>query len=265
MVSKKSILITIFIMGTMMFDMVTTHASEILPESDWYSVVWDRTSDTLHWVNSVTEVASIQRPTLPNEAQPSTGTDVYISPDGRTMLIIAGLQSGHTGIGFYDFQSGQFIQTHEAQAGEIIVQGNDNPFSLNSQYVALGLASGDDWRVIAFETATGNAIGQLNSSDDLPNQLGDFVGAPRIAHYDVDEEFDAWRVHIRLVKLGPVPTTPYQPTLSWYPANNTVIASNSFPPMTQDYDLMPQSNRIVYAELHNGQDPSQGNQLFPLY
>lgn len=262
MFSRKTRLITIIVsIVSMMFNIATVQADEGLPASDWYAVVWNRTSDTLHWVNSVTEVASIQRPKLPNEAQPSTGTDVYISPDGRTMLVIAGLQSGHTGIGFYDFQSGQFIQTHEAQAGEIIAQGNDDPFSTNSEYVALGLASENGWRVIAFETATGNAIGQLNQSDDLPNQLGDFVGAPRISHYDIDEELDAWRVHIRLITLGPAPTTPYKPTLSWYPANDSVVASNTFPSMLMDYDLMPQTDQIIYSQLRDGQDPTQGNHL----
>jgi len=261
---KIQLIVTFISMITMIFNVAITQADEVLPVSGWYAVVWNRTSDTLHWINSVTEIASIQRPKLPNEAQPSTGTDVYISPDGRTMLVIAGLQSGHTGIGFYDFQSGEFIQTHEGQEGEYIVQGDDNPFSFDSQYVALGLTGGNEngWRVIAFETATGDVIRQLNQNDNLPNQLGEFVGVPRIAHYDIDEGLATWRVHIRLVKLGPAPTTPYQPTLSWYPADNSVFASNSFPSMVMDYDVMPQTDQIIYSELRDGQDPAQGNQIF---
>lgn len=263
MFNRKLILIASLI--SLLALMVTsnpTQADEFLPASSWYGVVWNRTADTLHWFNSVTEVASIQRPKLPNEAQPSTGTDVYISPDGRKMVVIAGLQNGRLGIGFYDFQSGQFIQTHEAQDGEMIAQGDDSPFSTNGEYVALGFFGQDSWRVIAFETATGNVIGQLDKTNpNIPNQLGDFVGVPRIVHYDVEESLGNWRVHIRLVLLGPAATQPYQPTITWLPFNGMMPAINSVATMAIDYDIIPQQDRIVYAELINGLDPSQGTHI----
>lgn len=137
---------------------VPTQAQQLLPNSPWYAVVYQPESDTLHWINAAGEQASMPRPTLPDEAQ---YLDLRISPNGRTMVMTAELNSGLRALGIYDFEAGAWLQTHQAQQDESIHLGGANIFTANSQYFAVGLFSGDfaspAWRVILFEAQTGNA------------------------------------------------------------------------------------------------------------
>ncbi|HRF99218.1 MAG TPA: hypothetical protein PLZ51_28595, partial [Aggregatilineales bacterium] len=174
-----------------------------LPPSLWYGVVWNRDSDTLHWINHVGEQASIARPKLPNEA--GVGVSFYISPNGRYMVIHGQLKNGRDGLGFYDLQAGAFLQTHEAQAGEVIITTEHNPFTLNSQYVGVGLRNGDTWRVITFDVTTGHSVGEITSAHpSLPQGYIPAGHMPIVSLYDVDEGLGQYRLHVRFLPNGPV-------------------------------------------------------------
>ncbi|MFW5692419.1 MAG: hypothetical protein ACOCX3_03625 [Chloroflexota bacterium] len=231
------------------------HADTPLPETDWYAVIWNRDTDTLHWVNNATELASIPRPNLPGEVGGVPGLDLrlHISPDGRYMIQYAPLENERQGIGFYDFQSGQWMQTHETQPGEFVVRAARNPFSLNSELVALGLAGGDGWRVIAFETATGNVVAQFdNNHPNIPADYPPANRAPSVAFFQLDEGLGQSRVHVRFIQLGGNPEPTPQPALVWTPESNSVAASELHP-LLWDFDVLPTQGRVLYSLADNAQ------------
>lgn len=231
-----------------------------LPETDWYAVIWNRNADTLHWVNNATELASMPRPQLPGETGEGLGfnTRFYISPDGRYMVQIAPLENERQGIGFYDFQSGEWIQTHETQPGEFVIRAERNPFSFNSGIVALGLVSGEnDWRVITFETATGNAIAQIDNTQ--PGATDFSSGAPSVAYVQLDEALNQWRVHVRFVQLGPSHEPVSQPALVWT-LETDEISTSDFHPFLGDFNVLPVQGRILYS-LYDGTQTSINTQV----
>jgi hypothetical protein len=228
----------------------TAQAASNLPSSDWYAVIWNRSADTLHWVNNATELASMPRPQLPGETGEGLGfnTRFYVSPDGSYMVQIAPLENERQGIGFYDFQSGEWIQTHETQPGEFVIWAERNPFSFNSGIVALGLVSGEnDWRVIAFETTTGNAIAQFdNTHPGIPADYLPANRAPSVAYVQLDEALNQWRVHVRFVQLGPSHEPVSQPALVWTLQTDGVSTSD-FHPFLGDFNVLPVQGRILYS------------------
>ena len=148
-----------------------TYANQSLPTSPWYAVVHQPETDTMHWYNAAGEQASIPRPTLENE---TAFLDLRVTPNGKMMIMVAEVQGGMQGIGIYDFDTGAFVQTHFAQAGETVNLGGDNIFTTNSQYGVVGLFSGDfqspAWRVILFEMATGDAVSFIDHTHpDAPD------------------------------------------------------------------------------------------------
>jgi len=85
-----SLLVLTFIaLWAMAANAPVVQAATPLPPSAWYAVVWNRSDDTLHWVNNATELASTPRPKLPGEAAaglPGLDTRVHISPNGRYLM-----------------------------------------------------------------------------------------------------------------------------------------------------------------------------------
>jgi hypothetical protein len=252
---RKSIIILTAIFALVLFSnsATITHAETPLPPSDWYAVIWNRSDDTLHWVNNATELASIPRPQMPGE---TAGADLYISPNGRWMMMTALLENQQQGLGFYDLQSGEWLQIHAAQPGESIIAAERNPFSRNSDYAAIGLHSDTGWRVITFETATGNATATLTRDHpDIPAEYIPSQAVPRVTLYSLDEALAQWRVHIRFVTLGPHQSTTPQPSLGWYPEQG-IVYPDSFDPSLLDLDILPIQNRILYSQ-RDGNAPTQ--------
>lgn len=233
------------------------YAATPLPASDWYAVIWNRTNDTLHWVNQATELASIPRPKLPGESDDiGLNRRLYISPNGRYMMQYATLQNQRQGIGFYDFQTGQWLQVHEAMPDEFFIHPDRNPFMWNSASVAIGLAGPTGWRVVAFDTATGNAINQFNANHpDIPAGYLPTNRVPRVTLYQLDEGLATGRVHIRFIDFGPNHQQVPQPALAWIPTTNTIEMSN-FDPFLLDIDILPVEGRALYSVV-NTNEPVQ--------
>jgi hypothetical protein len=227
-----------------------THANEALAPSAWYSVMWNQDTDTLHWLNNAGEQASIARPQLPNE----TGEDIglAISPDGRNLMLHALLNNDRMGLGFYDLETGTFTQIHETQPGERIVPVTKTSFTLNSALSAVGFVNGQNWRVIVFEVATGNALYQLHTQS--PNVPANFAPAdtePRIALFDFDQGLAQWRVHVR---FAPVQDGGMSlQSLTWTPALDTV-ALNTMPNGMGDFDVLAQQGRFLFTTPTGGID-----------
>lgn len=220
-------------------------AEHTLTPSSWYAVVWNRATDTLHWVNHVGEQASIARPQLPNEA--GYGVSLYIAPNGRYMVIHGMLNNGRDGLGFYDLQAGTFLQTHEAQQGEFIITTDKSPFTLNSQYVALGLRTETAWRVIAFDATTGHSVAELTSNN--PNIPQGYIPAghlPVISLYDVDEGLGQYRLHVRFLPNGPVQPDVQMIGFSWIPTLN-MLQMDTIPADVHFYDVLGATGQIAYA------------------
>lgn len=170
-------------------------AQQTLPLSAWYAIVHQPETDTLHWLNVAGEQAVLPRPNLPDEAQ---YRGLRIAPNGRSMVIAAQLTNGLEALGIYDFAAGRFVQTHQAQPGEVISLGGGNIFSANSQYFAVGLFSGDfaapAWRVIVFDSATGDAEAFIDHTHpDAPEVQ---LSAPEVQY------LDGTSVHFQMVPQG---------------------------------------------------------------
>src|SRR5690606_2622536 len=104
----------------------TVQADTNLPNSAWYAVAWVRDSDSLHWINADGEQGSIERPTWTEEAA-NTEPWIHISANGRILVQIVQQANGYEGIGFYDIEAGQFLNTHQAQAGEHFITTEHYP------------------------------------------------------------------------------------------------------------------------------------------
>ncbi len=233
-----------------------------LPDSSWYAIVWNRTSDTLHWLNSVGEQASIPRPQLPDEGD--FGVSLVISPDGRYMVQHGALQNGRYGIGFYDLEAGEYVQIHEAQADEIIIPTERNPFTWDSQFVAFGLRSPDNWRVIAFETATGDSVGELTSDHaNIPANYIPDGHLPTVALYDLDEGLGQFRVHVRFVPNAFVPDDMVLdwPGLAWMPSIDLVY-TDTFASNIGTFDVLnPAGGQMLYV-VRDAQNPGTTSAVY---
>ncbi len=191
------------ILGALTLSARPAQAAQILPASPWYAVVHQPETDTLHWMNAGGQQASMPRPTLPNEV---SHLGLRISPDGRTMVMAGVLSNGLQGLGIYDFDAGVFTQTHQAQPGETIELGGETVFTANSQYFAAGFYAGDfanpAWRVILFESATGNATAFIDQTH--PNAPAVQLSAPAVQH------IDASAVHFQMIPqaVGAAATWP---------------------------------------------------------
>ncbi len=126
--AKRLILI---LLGLVLLVIVMPAYAQALPVSPWYAIVYEPETDTLHWINGAGKQTAMPRPILPNEAQ---YLDMRIAPNGQQMVMVSQLTNGLEAIGIYDFATGVFVQTHQANAGETINLGGENIFSANSQY-----------------------------------------------------------------------------------------------------------------------------------
>lgn len=190
-----------------------------LPSADWYSVIWVRGNDTLHWISPNGEPASISRPKLLDEAS-NANPQMRFSRDGRYMLLVAELSSGQNGIGIYDIQAGRFTQTHQAQPDELIYLGRTHTSNLSATSIAVGFASSDfedaAWRIIIFDLATGSAATVLDNETaswemDIPPSI------PVITYYEVDEGIGQEVVHFQMIpKIEASVESAY--AFKWYPA-----------------------------------------------
>lgn len=221
-------------------------AEQNLPASPWYVVMYQFETDTLHWINQGGEQASIDRPVMPQE---SDYHDLRISPNGRYMVMTALLNTGNEGIGIYDFEQAQFIQTHEAQPGETIHLGYRHIFSTNSQFVAIGFSSGDfanpAWRIILFETATGNATAFIDQTHpDAPEPV---LSMPMIQY------LDGIYVHFHLIPqaVGGSSTWPaYKWQAMGFDPESPIISESSY--NRASVDILPLTGEVATSYMEEG-------------
>lgn len=220
--------------------------SQTLPAADWYSVVWVRGDDTLHWISPNGEPAAITRPTLPDES-PAANPQMRFSRDGRFMILVAELNNGQNGIGIYDIQAGQFTQTHQAQPGETIYLGRTHTSNLSATSVAVGFAASDfenpAWRIIIFDLASGAAIAVLDN-DTASWEMNLPPSIPAVTYYDVDEGIGQEVIHFQMIpKLEA--SDESAPAFKWYPALDAP-ADMGLSPYTQlDADINYLTGEIV--------------------
>jgi len=231
-----------------------------LPSSAWWLVLHDQCADTLHWINSTGEFASIPRPAMPNEAAgtPCSAKALHISQNGRYLVQIAMLSDGRAGVGFYDLETGQWLHVHEADINEFAVLGARYSSAANN-HIAIGFANEQTapraWRVILFDMATGNALDQLSSSGP---EIASFVGGeflttaetvPSVTLVTNDEVSGADAVHIRFDILTGG-ESPFG-ALVWYPAGAPGIAQEllSGPYTAADIDVLP-DGQAIFAYTH---------------
>lgn len=241
--------LSIFFMSSLAF------AATPLPPSDWYTVAWVESTDTLHWINAQGEQASIPRPTLEGEISQAQ-TRLQISPNGRWLVIISPLNNGREGIGFFDLENGQFSFVHETQQNEIVTPVRGNPFTKFSNRIALTLKDNttNAWRILVFDSATGNALHQLTwQSDILPKNLaGNDAWTPSVAHFNYDEGVNSSYVRFLMVPTNNAAPESY-PSFVWVipPGQNPEFVNSDNLQMLNPFagfDILPMSGQRVFAE-----------------
>jgi len=246
-----------------------TLAATPLPASSWYAVTFVRDTNTLHWVSPQGEQGSLQRPKLANEADNPAILRIKISPNGQHMVIVASLNNGNLGIGFYDFVAGQFVQAHEAQPNETLPSYSQMPFSFSGGHFAMVLRNNmtGDWRILVFETATGNAVDVLTrTSPILPTKFPTITDYyPVLASFNIDEGMGQNVITIQMVNFDP--TQPTFPSFKWYHnpvpavANAPVVpAAMPFSPFA-GHDTLRTTKATVQTEFNNNQNTPTNNMI----
>lgn len=141
---------------------------------DWWAWSYQIETDTLALRNSGGVQFELPRPRLPNEAG-TTPALISVTPDGRMLIIASQTGDNRTEIGFYNIAARAFVQTHLGQPGEFVSTSLSDAAVYNPSgdraAIALSSVSGT-WRVILFETATGNVINMLASDDPALQTIG---------------------------------------------------------------------------------------------
>ncbi len=263
-VSRKLLLIVFSLL--LLTAQMASAADLALPASPWYAVTWQEADDTLHWINANGEQASIARPKLDGQISQAM-TRLHISPDGRTLVVISPLLNGHEGIGFYNFQTGQWVQIHETQDNEVFLPAGDQPFTETSSHFAIPLRSPNsgEWRMIVFETATGNAVDVLARTDPgmPPGFVTDTAWWPQVVNFNLDEALNTLEVRFQFVTQINAMPLMFQ-AFNWRipPVQNsdTVQAFTfGWSPLV-GYDINPTTGEIVFGlwDAQNAPAPSPG-------
>lgn len=246
--NKLSTLIAL--LGIILFAGLTqqiVYAATPLPASSWYAVTYIRNTDTLHWVSPQGEQASMSRPKLANEAQNPAVLRMEISPNGLHMVMFVSLNNGNLGIGFYDFLAGQFVQSHEAQPNETLVDFSQNTFTFSGGHFVTALRNNvsGEWRVIVFESATGNAVDVLTrTSPILPDTFITHTDYhPVVASFGLDEGIG--RNYIMLQTVNNDPTQTMFPSFKWYHNPVPAIADAPVVPAALPYSPFAGHDRLI--------------------
>jgi hypothetical protein len=231
-------------------------ASQELPASPWYTLIWLTGVDSLHWVNLGGEQAQIPRPKLPDEAAVDSNPRMLVSPDGSYMALVARLNSGRDALGFYSFANGNFFKVHIAQEGETIVLGKQTSYALDGSSLAVGFWSGDydkfAWRVIVFTMQTGDALQVLNSTDPGAPALGQ-LAMPYVVYYQPDNGAGTTgdQVHFQLIPIG-IGGGDYYPAFEWS-LNSLTIADSGYG--YSGMDILPPTGEILISGVADGSVP----------
>lgn len=237
LVGLLSLLCLVAILGTFQ-----TTSAQPLPNAAWYLVVYRPENNTLYWINQNGSQAATPRPQLPQEMG---YLDMRIAPNGRYGVISAMLSNGRIGLGVYDFQTAQWIQIHQAQEGETIHFG-PSIFTSDSSAFAVGFSAGNfetpQWRIILFETQTGNA--QLFIDHTHPDSPEAGLSIPSVQY--LDDTF----VHFQLIPQA-VGGASEWPAYKWqafhYDAALPVISEGPY--TSASLDILPTTGEVVTTYL----------------
>ena len=178
---------------------------------------------------------------------------MHLSQDGRYLVQTGQLNSGRAGIGFYDLQTGTWLQVHQAQPNELVYLG-DRYSSDSANQIAIGLADTTSalptWRVIVFDMTTGNAIESLRSDGA---EIASFVGGEFLATTATKPHVlllvnDGGAYHVQIRFDATVPGVDPFGAVAWYPRGAPGVFQEliSSPYTASDIDLLP-SRDAVYA------------------
>lgn len=260
---------------------IAANPAQNLPASPFYAWAYSPGTDTLTLLNATGVAATLPRPKLPNEvASLETPPTMSFSPDGQTMVLDAVLSSGQRGLGFYNLSTGQFVQTHTAQANEAIFLGNGpgigvnfptyagSPyiFTADSSRMAVGFGSmtveNHTWRVIVFETSTGQVSSVLEGGNPQLAALN--ILTPAVAWFPMPIYYEGSgseaRVHVQFILGFTDGFDAERPTAVWNPITNTIAPSD----FTRDnLDIMPTAGQIVFASLDSNIPALEPDGPFP--
>ena len=260
---------------------LTNSATTFTPTGNVFTWVYMQQQRVLYLIGLGGELASVQRPTIPNENF-DAGIQMAISRNGRYLLQVVTLTTGGQALGIYDLQTGQ-QRIIPAQAGEEItlgygtnVQNSGNVrigstliFNATSTQAAVGFASvstpqpGNNWRIAVIDLATGTTVNELTrtTAQSLysgPTQFNsDSLNTTTSAFFSTPVYFnDDGGVHFQLIQWFTGGAISY-PTFVWYPSNNILGDS---PYTHSGLDILPSNDSLLRIEFDATQ-PNAGEQV----
>lgn len=236
-------------------DMLLAPTGEVapLPPSDWYAWIYGGGNDLLYLVNPDGLQATVQRPTLANEAEGQQ--QMVISRDGSYLVQAIPLQDDRSALLVYDFLTGNMTRILANPGQEIRVgEGGSSAFDADSEAVAVTFlemdSSGSEWTLALLDLATVSPIAQITRgevvanltggdsmlTDALNNINGVFFPAP--VYID-----NTGVVHFRMILAFAGGAMAY-PAAAWNPATNAV---NPSPYVYSSEGIHLSSGEIVYT------------------
>lgn len=255
-----------------------------LPPADYYVWMYSPTTDNMVLLGADSVLAVVPRPSL---ADITEATDMVVSPDGRILIQEERVGSNRQ-LTFYNFQTGQIYAVYPFEGfTEIFIRRESvrsntlgtstYQFSPDGSRFALSFqtfdpAGGRSWRLVVFDTNTGNVISELNSQSfaattagidfsQLPAPVADQQSAqtiqdttnfvPLVAYYAPDGT-----IHFQLARAGTA-AFPFYAAFAWNP-NNAGVTTLS-PYIYAEADVLS-DGRMVYAEVNASipQRPARG-------
>jgi len=258
----------ISVMALMGVEFHLAQANTPLPTADWYAVAHVPSTDTLHWINENGEQGTMPRPQLLDE-MPQSERGIHISPDGQYMVMTTQLVTNRLGLGFYNFQTGQWIQTHQAEIGEALPQQSQVAFSTNGTHVALTIRHIEFgvWRILVFETATGNAVDILTADSLIipDNFITDLTWWPIVAGFYVDDSLGQAFVNLQQVTSDALRLS--YPSFRWYHnpapivADAPIVPDDLFQNPYAGYDIIPTTQAVAFTGFDTALNVPSNNEL----
>ncbi|MDZ4671178.1 MAG: SH3 domain-containing protein [Phototrophicales bacterium] len=247
----------------------------------WHVWFYLPTADRLTLFNQTGEVATINRPRLPNEVIASENLRMSISRNGRYLVQAVKISPNTPTLSIYDFSTGAIrgiplnpIDNVELGAGidfYLSSGGSTYIFSPDSTSVAVSIARSDspefnEWRVMVIELATGAITRQIRHTEiaaitvapsvEVSQAISGGFGSfrPNVIYWD-----NLGNIHFQLIYQFAGGSFTY-PALAWNPATNVATVS---PYNRVSTDILPTDGSIVYTNNEPALPALPSDGMFP--
>ena len=236
------------LLSTMYFGVVKADVS-YPPQMDWYAIVMDANGGSLSFIHANGEHLLIPLPIMQGEIS-VTQTRLHVSPNGHYLLSIAPLNTGREGIGLYSFETGQWVQTHQTQENEVVMNAGRYPFTETSSHFVLSLRNQitGQWRMLVFDSQANVVANLPMSSQLLPQSIQNATDwFPIVSFFNFDEGFNMLDVRFHMMSDNQELNDLLTP-LKWFipqQGDQQSVSPDGYRWGRAGFDVNPMTGRVV--------------------